>query len=449
MNTPICDFVTRYCEKDDLRLHMPGHKGLPSLGFEARDITEITGADSLYEADGIILESERNAASLFGSAHTFYSAEGSSLCIRAMLAMVVRYAAERGQAPVILAARNVHKTFVTAAGLLDAGVEWLPPPANANLLSSVPDLAEIEARICEIRPTALYLTAPDYLGAIPDPAPIAALCRRLGVLLLVDNAHGAYLKFLPTSRHPLDLGADLVCDSAHKTLPALTGAAYLHVSRSAPASLLSYARDALACFGSTSPSYLILQSLDALNRHLAGDYAPTLAQALSRFAAARDALTAQGYAFFGDEPLKWTLLTKRSGYSGVELAHLLAQKGITCEFFDADFLVLMLSPHFGDAELTRLLRALSEIPQREPINTDPPRPHLPARFCSIREAMLGAKECVAIEHAEGRVLASLQVSCPPAVPILVCGEVIDAHAVELFRYYGVRTCEVLCSVPRH
>ncbi|MBE6553656.1 MAG: aminotransferase class V-fold PLP-dependent enzyme [Ruminococcaceae bacterium] len=443
MNTPICDFVARYCEKAPLRLHMPGHKGVPLLGFEARDITEIVGADSLYEASGIILESERNATSLFGSAHTFYSTEGSSLCIRAMLAMITRYAAEQGRPPVILAARNVHKTFVTAAGLLDVDVEWLCPHADANLLSAPLDLTEIETRIEKIKPIALYLTAPDYLGALPDLAPIAKICHRHAVLLLVDNAHGAYLKFLPTSRHPLDLGADLVCDSAHKTLPALTGAAYLHVSKNAPTALLAFARDAMACFGSTSPSYLILQSLDALNVYLIGGYTQRLASALSRFSAARDTLTDHGYLLFGNEPLKWTVLTKPYGYDGFEFADLLAKKGITCEFFDPDHTVFMLSPDFGDGDCDRLVDALCEIPRRAPIASCPPRAHLPERACPIRQAMLGARERIETDRAEGRVLASLQVSCPPAVPILVCGEVIDADAIEMFRYYGIRFCEVL------
>jgi len=94
MNTPICDFVKNYIDNRTLRMHMPGHKGKTLLGPELYDITEISGADSLYEASGIIRESERNAASLFGTRETFYSAEGSSLCIRAMLYIALRHASE-------------------------------------------------------------------------------------------------------------------------------------------------------------------------------------------------------------------------------------------------------------------------------------------------------------------------------------------------------------------
>ena len=113
MKTPIVDFLNGFVNSNPTRLHMPGHKG--KLGYE-RDITEVSGADSLYHADGIILESEKNAGELFG-AHTFYSTEGSSLCIRAMLLLCVRYAARQGKKPLIFAGRNAHKTFLSAAAL--------------------------------------------------------------------------------------------------------------------------------------------------------------------------------------------------------------------------------------------------------------------------------------------------------------------------------------------
>ena len=124
MDTPICEFVSQYAASDPLRLHMPGHKGSPFLGMEAMDITEIDGADSLFEAHGIIHKSEENASKLFGCP-TFYSTEGSSLCIRAMLYLCILYAKQEGKEPLIAAARNVHSTFIRAAAMLDFDIHWL------------------------------------------------------------------------------------------------------------------------------------------------------------------------------------------------------------------------------------------------------------------------------------------------------------------------------------
>ena len=108
MTTPIVDFVRRYAQSGTARLHMPGHKGQSLLGCEPWDITEIRGADELYEAEGIIAQSEANATRLFGTAHTYYSTEGSSQCIRAMLCLALQGAPRTGKRPVLLAARNAH-----------------------------------------------------------------------------------------------------------------------------------------------------------------------------------------------------------------------------------------------------------------------------------------------------------------------------------------------------
>lgn len=441
MDTPICDFARRYAESGALRLHMPGHKGAGPLGPEALDITEIPGADSLYEADGVIARSERNASLLFG-APTFYSAEGSSLCIRAMLALAQRHAAMRGRRPLIAAGRNAHKTFLSAAALLDLPVRWLTPARPDSYLSCAIDAGELDAwiRAQDEPPSAVYLTSPDYLGSTADIAGLSRVCRAHGALLLVDNAHGAYLRFLTPSRHPLDLGADMCCDSAHKTLPVLTGGAYLHVALPA---LAGQAKDVMALFGSTSPSYLILESLDAANRYLAEGYRERLAAFLPAIARAKDALTAHGYALCGDEPLKLTLRTKPYGYRGAELSGLLAEAGIICEFADPDFLVMMLTPEVGEAGLARLTRALLAIPRRAAIGEAPPVFRGARRAMGLREAMLSAREVVPVGESEGRVLASASVGCPPAVPIAVCGERIDAHAVACFRYYGIERVAVV------
>ena len=437
MDTPICDFARDYGSKDNIRLHMPGHKGKNQLGVEHLDITEIDGADSLYEASGIIQKSEENASRLFGCP-TFYSTEGSSQCIRAMLYLAVLWAKERGKPPVIAAGRNAHKTFLTGAALLDLDVRWLYPKNGGSYLSCNLIPEAVEAALEQETPTAVYLTSPDYLGNVADIAGIAEVCHRHGTLLLVDNAHGAYLKFLGPSRHPMDLGADLCCDSAHKTLPVLTGGAYLHCTPE----FQSWAKNALALFGSTSPSYLILQSLDGANPGLAR-LADRLKEFVPRVNAVKKKLTEQGFVLYGQEPLKITLSAKPYGYTGQELSRCLLERNIVSEFADPDFLVLMLTPENGQAALDALETALLTIPRRTPISEKPPVFSPCQRVYSPRDAMLSPMETVPVAESEGRILAAATVGCPPAVPIVVSGERIDAHAVRCFQYYGITHCSVM------
>lgn len=440
MDTPICDFVRAYRERNPLRLHMPGHKGIPFLGPEPLDLTEMTGADDLYHPEGIIAQSEENAAALFGSGMTCYSTEGASQCIRAMLYLALQYARREGKNPRILAGRNVHKTFVTAAGLLDFQVDWLPA-ADSYLSCGVGDWEALELQLRTLLPAAVYVTSPDYLGNEMDVGQLSRLCHKYGTLLLVDNAHGAYLHFLPQPRHPLDLGADLCCDSAHKTLPALTGAAYLHLAKAVPDYLKELSKEAMALFGSTSPSYLILQSLDLMNPWL--EALPGRLQAfLPQVEAAKKRIAKMGWTFAGSEPLKWTLCPKSMGYTGEALGALLEEQGIYYEFADPDYMVLMLSPEQPES-LAAIEAALATLSARPAIVQTPPRPHIPQRAMSIREAMLAPHREIPVAEAMGEILGALQVSCPPAVPIAVCGEVIDGQVAEQFQYYGVETCRVV------
>ncbi|MBQ9773622.1 MAG: aminotransferase class V-fold PLP-dependent enzyme [Clostridia bacterium] len=444
MNTPICDFVNQYANSGTLRCHMPGHKGVGTLGIERRDITEIAGADSLYEADGIIRESEENASQLFGCP-TYYSTEGSSQCIRAMLYLVQAYAKECGKAPLILAARNAHKTFLSAVALLDLPVSWLPVTKQDSYLSCRVDASELDRHLtsCTAKPVALYLTSPDYLGTVSDIRAIAAVCHRHGVKLLVDNAHGAYLKFLPHSEHPIDLGADLACDSAHKTLPVLTGGAYLHVAKNAPACFSALAKNALALFGSTSPSYLILQSLDAANAYLHELFPKQLADFLPIACGLRDTLCAHGFHCVGDEALKLTVRTKPYGYLGTHLSALLRERGIECELADPDYVVLMLTPTLGADALTHLREAFCSIPPKAPIEEAPPAPVRGTPRMSVRDAMLAPAEILPTKASVGRILAAPSVSCPPAIPILLCGEEITQDVIDVMLYYGIKTCPVV------
>jgi len=412
------------------------------LGFEHLDITEFDGADSLYEAVGIIAESEKNAGFLFG-ATTFYSTEGSSQCIRAMLHLAALHAKAAGKQPVIAAGRNAHRVFLTAAALLDLQINWLYPAQAESYLSCSFTAADLDRELTARPATAVYVTSPDYLGNMLDIRALAAVAHRHGSLLLVDNAHGAYLRFLQPSLHPMDLGADACCDSAHKTLPALTGAAYLHISPSAPAYLRAQAKNALGLFGSTSPSYLILQSLDAVNAYLADGYPEKLAAFIERVADLRSALTAHGYVLRGSEPIKLTVDAKAYGYTGHQLAELLSQQNIFTEFHDPDYLVMMLTPETGEAGLQRLEAALLAIPQLTPIDTPPPVFHRCEQVLSVREALLSPSVRKPLEACIGKIFASASAGCPPAVPIVICGERIDEQAANCLRYYGITECDIL------
>ncbi len=428
MNTPIFDFISNYAKSNTERLHMPAHKGKNLLGFEIYDITEIKGADSLYEADGIIKESEQNASSLFGCP-TFYSTEGSSLCIRAMLFLAKKRGVKK-----ILAGANAHKTFVQACALLDIDVEWL---YGENYLSLDINPTQLEKVIKESAPDALYITTPDYLGNLCDVKVIGEICEKYGVLFLVDCAHGAYLKFLPNSLYPTDLGAHICCSSAHKTLPCLTGGAYLHVKNE---EWVTQAKDALALFGSTSPSYLILASLDKVNLYINDEYKEKLKGFIEKVENLKKKLRTNGYSLFEKEALKITICTKSYGYSGTEFGEILRSKGIEPEFCDNDFCVLMLN--VGN-DLLKIERALLSIKAKNPIILFPPTAKKRERVISAKEALFSESEEIDVKESLGRVVSEITIGCPPAVPLITCGEKIDETVIKCLTYYGIERIKVI------
>ena len=439
ISTPVCDFVRAYAASAPVRLHMPGHKGRGILGCESLDITEIRGADDLYHPEGILARSEENASRLFGC-RTVYSAEGSSLAIRAMLYLAYTRSGCKGRC---LAGRNAHKSFLHTAVLLDFPISWLW--AGDSYLSCPVTAETVEAAILEEKekPFAVYLTSPDYLGNLAPVGEIASVCHRHGVPLLVDNAHGAYLKFLPRSLHPMDLGADLCSDSAHKTLPVLTGGAYLHMG---PDWTTEEAKAAMALFGSTSPSWLILQSLDGANpamERLPGD----IAALAPHIAALKGALLAHGFALVGAEPLKITVHAAKFGYSGEEMAEILEKQGIFCEFADRDFLVFMLTPRNTPEELDRLRAALCALPRGVRQEEPPIALARPKAACTPRQAAFAPRETIPVENSLGRILALANVSCPPAVPIVMCGEEIDEAAREALCRCGIEEVTVIKASP--
>lgn len=440
MKTPIVSFLKSYQEKSPVRMHMPGHKGAGILGFEGMDLTEISGADELFAAEGIIKESEQNASSLFGCP-TYYSTQGSTLCIQTMCTILCQDAKSKGKKPKILAGRNAHRSFIHAAALLDFEIEWLY--GNSDYLSCKIHAEDLEKAIIESLPTAVYLTNPDYLGNLLDIQSLASVCKKHNVLLAIDNAHGAYLRFLEPSLHPIDLGADLCCDSAHKTLPVLTGGAYLHLSDSLNQVWGNNVKHFMEYFSSTSPSYLIMASLDAANDVLDRTFRNSLSECVRSIDLLKNTLVQHGYMILSGEPMKITISTKEFGYTGNEIANLLMECDIYPEFYDSDYIVLMPSPYNTKDDLKRLETCLCGIERKPILINKPPKLEQSKKAMNVRQALFSSSITLDVSKSLGQVCSSVTVSCPPAILPVIPGEVISESSIEVMKYYGIETVRVV------
>lgn len=444
MTTPIYDFVKAYAESDPVRGHMPGHKGnnvYKTAGNEISavfpyDITEIKGADELFEADGIIAKSERNAAKLFGTYATFYSAGGSTLCIQAMLAVCAK------QGDKIIAARNSHKALHSACILLGLSPVWVYPEFEDGSAVSGKITAESVKRLLGENPDAacVYITSPDYLGAVSDVKAVAEAAHSFGKPLIVDNAHGAHLAFLEENIHPIALGADLCCDSAHKTLPVLTGGAYVHTSSERYAAKV---KEAMALFGSSSPSYLILQSLDLCNKYLAENFRSELAQTVKRIEKLKKDIG--GFVTVAEsEPLKLTIYALPCGMTGRELADRLRESRIEPEYSDETHVMLMFSPQNTESDFERVKNALCNMIMPR-IRIKPPTFEITPleKAMEMREAFFSETECVKTDEALGRICARTETICPPCVPAAACGEVFDENTIKILKMYSISEVNVV------
>ena len=252
-------------------LHMPGHKRrtlpAPGLGCAAWDMTEIDGADDLHDADGILAAAMQRTAALYGSRRCWYLVGGSTVGLLAGIRALAPFGSE------VIVARNCHKAVYHALELGQLTAHYLTPPVDAafGIYGSVPPAAVAAALDAHPQARCVILTSPTYEGVVSDIASIARLCHARGVPLLVDEAHGAH--YLPFAAQygwqggAVAAGADLVVQSAHKTLPSLTQTAFLQLNGSFadPAEV----ERQLDVFETSSPSYPLLVSLDGCTAWLA------------------------------------------------------------------------------------------------------------------------------------------------------------------------------------
>lgn len=435
--------LEEYVRGAPVPLHMPGHKrrAEPAPGLPAGlDVTEVPGTDDLHAACGMIARAQARTAALYGAERTFYLVNGSTCGVLA----AVRAAAGRGGKVVV--ARNCHKSVYHAAELCALRAVYIVPPVTPDfgVYGSVPPEA-VETALAE-NPDArcAVVTSPTYEGVVSDIAAIAGICHARGVPLVVDEAHGAHLG-LPCAgmfpRGAVECGADLVVQSAHKTLPSLTQTAWLHL-QGGLVSAEEVARQ-LDIFETSSPSYPLMASLDGCTGIMREDGAELFrawSGRLDAFYAAAGKfqklrlLDGSAEGVFAFDRGKLLINAGAAGLSGAELACVLREKyGFETEMACGQNVLAMTSCCDAEDTLERFAAALEETDARaEKTAVLPPLPP-PAPgecACPIADALERPGEDLPAASAAGCVSGEYVWAYPPGVPICVPGERVTGGAAE-------------------
>ncbi|MBQ6877635.1 MAG: aminotransferase class V-fold PLP-dependent enzyme [Oscillospiraceae bacterium] len=425
---PLENALNEYIGKDLSRFHMPGHKGAENFPeYYKYDITEVEGADSLFEASEAIFETEKRFAKIYGSGASLISAGGSTLCIQGMIATALNPGDK------IIIARNCHASAVNTMALLDLEPIWINPR----------DLRGAEKAFSENPDAkAVYLTSPDYFGVMSDIEAFAKLAHENGAKLLVDNAHGAHLHFTPIEMHPIALGADMCADSLHKSLPVLTGGALLHLKDGA---LRGIAKQKMRLFGSTSPSYLIMQSIDRCAEYLETNAKYDFAMLNGKVANLRYKAFEHGLApkVRNVEPARLTLSVKSTEMTGEEFGIKLREHGIEPEYVNDEWAVLMASPFNSERDFERVATFIENTFGNGFAAFEERLSQMPEKAMSVRKAVFSETEEIETEKAIGRISARLNLPCPPCIALSVPGEIIDEKIAALLIKYGIEKINVV------
>lgn len=435
-----------YTALDVCPMHMPGHKrrdmggGLP-WGL---DITEIDGFDNLHDAQGVLKNGMERAARLYGSRRAFFLVGGSTCGILAGICAATR------PGDTVLLPRGCHKSVYHALELRDLRPVYLPVPMDDGFGVAGSLRPETVAAALEAHPEAkmVIVTSPTYEGVVSDAAAITVLAHRAGVPVLVDEAHGAHLGLAPwLPAGAVTAGADIVIQSAHKTLPSLTQTALAHWNSDlVPAA--EFARQ-LAIFQTSSPSYLLMGSLDlcyalleaqgaalweSYRRNLEGFDRRTAALRHLRVLCHGEDRAAGHPDFFAFDPGKIVISTCGTDLTGPELMDLLRQKfHIELEMAQADYALAMTSLCDTAGTLDRLADALLEIDGTlcaETTLCSVPQCPLPRQRMSISAARAAEGGLLPAEQAVGAVCGEMVWAYPPGIPLLAPGEEITPQVLE-------------------
>ncbi|MBO2521564.1 MAG: arginine decarboxylase [Firmicutes bacterium] len=454
---PLFDGLREYARKNRIPFHIPGHKRGRGMDPEFRaflgenalsiDLVNIAPVDDLHLPRGMIKEAQELAAQAFGAERTFFSVQGTSGAIMAMVLAAV------GPGDKILIPRNAHKSVWTAVVLSGAQPVFMEPEIDpVRGVAHGVCLATVE-RTLEEHPDAkaVLVVNPTYFGVCADLRGIAEVVHRRGIPLLVDEAHGAHLYFhpaLPCSA--MAAGADAAATSMHKLGGSLIQSSILNLQGGRLSS--DRVQAVLSMLTTTSTSYILLASLDAARRYLAtwGEELLTraiaLAQRARREIGAIPGLECLGPEVIGDrsssydlDPTKLCVTVTGLGLSGIEVEVLLREEhGIEVELSDLYNILCLITPGDGEESVCRLVEALRAI-SREHYRKRPATPvvvktpEVPPLAMSPRDAFYAPAEPVPLFESEGRIMAEFIMVYPPGIPLLLPGERITRGALDYIR----------------
>lgn len=435
---------------NSIPMHMPGHKRNTALAPYLKrlaadvDITEISGFDNLHAANGILMQSMQRAAEMRSADRAFYLVNGATGGILAAICALVT-AGDK-----VICARNCHKSVYNALELSGAEpVFVLPDIDKKSGICKQLEVEQIEAKIKENPDARLVIvTSPTYEGVVSDIEGICRAAHNAGIPVFVDAAHGAHFGFghgFP--KDAMGCGADIAVESLHKTLPSLTQTAICY-ARNEFAERLA---ERLAVFQSSSPSYILLASIDGcvtLLSEKADELFSAWRENLDEFGKMCKELEnikilKKSKRFFDLDPSKIVMLTQ----NGKWLFDELKKRRIECEMVSCSYVVAMTGPGDTKEMLSYLAVSLRELDKAaKPLRRAGFQGiGVPERVMPVREAKKKAAECVSLGECGGRVAAEYVWAYPPGIPLIAPGERISEDETEAFKGYAAAGIDLLRS----
>ncbi len=451
MNLPIYDKLKRYADANRIPFAMPGHKngrGLEQLAVTAElDVTELDLTPDLIHHDESVREAEKLLTELYGTRQSRILTTGSTAAIHAMLLSVMK------PHDTLITNRTAHMSVINACAMYGWRVVLMPQEIDREFMTARPISPETVARAVKMYPdaSAVIITSPSYYGTCADIAAIAKIVHTSGMPLLVDEAHGA--AFIASARLPEPahkLGADITCESAHKTLNALNGAAYLHIMNDKAERI----DEAIAAVCSSSPSYPIAASADFARAALA-EPDNGWDKYIDRCEELKSRLTANTPARFmqNDDPTRLVLTLASAGIGGKQLAAELAAWGIDVEMSDDLSVVMIATPSNTPEDFSRLESAICDIYKK--LGTSVPFTIQESDLfntneivlCEPHKAFYSRDVKVNADEAAGRISRRTVMAYPPGVPIAAMGERITPEGAAVLGKYTddgmIEVCEEL------